>query len=144
VKPFEQIVPDAAAFDAEVVGGLQHAVSHSITVTTMKARSEHAWKDQTYATRDSLEPEVTDESNGAHASLKAEGNAARLHEGTPPHRIEAKNARFLKFEMGGETMFRRAVNHPGTKPDPYLDNAAAAGEEDLDMAVDAALEQALG
>lgn len=48
--------------------------------------------------------------------------------GTGPHRIVARNARFLRFEMNGQTMFRTSVNHPGTKPRPFVALAMAAGQ----------------
>lgn len=141
-RPFAQIVPDAQAIDRRLVSNLHGAVQATITVTTMTARNEHDWKDRTRATRESLEPTVDDLPNGATASLKAEGNAARLSGGTEPHEIRA-HGRALRFEMNGETMFRKRVQHPGTKPDPYLDKAADKTEETLDREVDAAVMDAL-
>ena len=143
MKSISEIVPDAQHFDAVLVKGLQAAVTHTITITTMAARNEHDWRDRTYATRESLEPTVDDASNGATASLKAEGNAARLAEGTEPHVIEAKG-RALRFPMGGMTIFRKRVNHPGTRPDAYLDNAAEKASEALVASVEAALDAAFG
>ena len=43
---------------------------------------------------------------------------ARIHEegGTvPPHTIRARRARALRFSIGGKTIFRRSVKHPGSK-----------------------------
>lgn len=37
-----------------------------------------------------------------------------LNDGTPPHVIEAKNARFLRFKQGGKWVYRKMVHHPGT------------------------------
>ena len=48
-----------------------------------------------------------------------------LH-GTPPHVIYAKRGKFLKFEMGGELMFRRKVNHPGFEGNNFLWHALEA------------------
>ncbi len=46
------------------------------------------------------------------------------HEGTRPHPIVARRARVLAFEgRDGTTVFRRRVNHPGTKPNRFLTNA---------------------
>lgn len=42
-----------------------------------------------------------------------------VREGTRPHDIVARNAKALRFEMGGEIIFRFRVHHPGTKPNPY-------------------------
>lgn len=48
------------------------------------------------------------------------------HEGTRPHVIEAKNAKFLRFRsrQSGEFVFRKRVNHPGTQPNRFLTDAA--------------------
>jgi hypothetical protein len=53
-------------------------------------------------------------------------NYARwVHEGTGPHVIEAKNRKFLKFPgEGGVMIFRRRVNHPGYRGNPFLLDAA--------------------
>lgn len=45
------------------------------------------------------------------------------HEGTQPHVIEARRARALRFEVGGNVVFARRVNHPGTRPNRFLLNA---------------------
>lgn len=53
-------------------------------------------------------------------SMRTRGYGYFHHEGTLPHKITAKNAKALKFRMAGRTVYRRSVNHPGTKPNPYL------------------------
>lgn len=51
--------------------------------------------------------------------------------GTPPHIIEPKNREALAFEPGkkarlesggkkGATVFAKKVNHPGTRPQPFI------------------------
>lgn len=42
-----------------------------------------------------------------------------VREGTKPHIIRAKNAKALRFEIGGQVIFATEVKHPGTKPNPY-------------------------
>lgn len=46
-------------------------------------------------------------------------------EGTGPHVITAQAARALRFYPGGEgtPVFRRSVNHPGTKANPFNERA---------------------
>lgn len=156
MKDISQAVPDAATFDRDLVNGLQDAVGHTVVTTTQKARSEHRWQDRTGATRASIEGEVSDLSVGARGVVRAGTNAVRLNEGTPPHRIAAGgaavaafgraavlNKQALRFQVGGETIFRRSVHHPGTAPDPFLDAAAIAAEEELDRSVDRAIDEAL-
>lgn len=47
-----------------------------------------------------------------------------VHDGTKPHVIVPRNASVLAFQVGGTTVFARRVNHPGTKAQPFLTNAA--------------------
>lgn len=42
-----------------------------------------------------------------------------VHDGTKPHEIRPKNKKALKTPFG----VRKKVNHPGTKANPYLQNA---------------------
>lgn len=64
--------------------------------------------------------------------------AKAVHDGTVPHIIRAVNTKALKFQPSvpnfaagtgggrtatGQLVFRRSVNHPGTKPRPFLRTA---------------------
>ena len=40
--------------------------------------------------------------------------------GTPPHTIEPKNKKALKFKSGGENIIVKKVRHPGTRPNPFI------------------------
>lgn len=44
--------------------------------------------------------------------------------GTKPHMIKAKGDGVLRFTVGGQTVFARSVQHPGTRANPYPDRAA--------------------
>jgi hypothetical protein len=46
-----------------------------------------------------------------------------VHDGTRPHVIRAKNKKALKFKIGQKVLYRQVVNHPGTKPRPFLTRA---------------------
>lgn len=48
-----------------------------------------------------------------------------VHFGTKPHIIKAKKAKVLAKKIGkkGVVFFGKEVNHPGTKAQPYLQNA---------------------
>lgn len=49
------------------------------------------------------------------------------HDGTRPHQIRPVRAKMLRFTVaGGQVVFARVVNHPGTKANPYLVDAAKA------------------
>lgn len=40
--------------------------------------------------------------------------------GTQPHVIRAKPGGTLAFSVGGNTVYAAVVNHPGTKPNPFV------------------------
>jgi len=42
------------------------------------------------------------------------------HQGTRPHIITASPGSNLKFVKNGQRIYTNQVNHPGTKPNPYL------------------------
>lgn len=44
--------------------------------------------------------------------------------GTKPHTIKAKGDGVLRFTVGGQTVFAKSVQHPGTRANPYPDRAA--------------------
>lgn len=48
------------------------------------------------------------------------GYALYQSEGTRPHIIQAKRGKSLRFVVAGRTVFARRVQHPGTRPNPYL------------------------
>jgi hypothetical protein len=49
--------------------------------------------------------------------------AQMVHDGTRPHVIRPRNAQVLRFRVGGQVVFARVVNHPGTRAQPFLDRA---------------------
>jgi hypothetical protein len=40
--------------------------------------------------------------------------------GTPPHVIEPKKAKALHWKGDGGDIFAKKVNHPGTRPQPFI------------------------
>jgi hypothetical protein len=49
--------------------------------------------------------------------------ASYVRDGTAPHEIVARNASALRFEVSGSVLFRKRVQHPGTRPDPWYKDA---------------------
>lgn len=49
--------------------------------------------------------------------------APMVHDGTRPHIIRPKNAKALRFRVGGRIVYARVVRHPGTRARPFLDRA---------------------
>lgn len=86
---------------------------------------------------------------GLRESIKLTGSAAYnqtliagtnhavfIEEGTRAHIIEAKKAKSLRFSVAGGAVFRRRVNHPGTAPRPFMQQAADAAEAVADEIID--------
>jgi len=51
--------------------------------------------------------------------------AGVVERGSRPHLILPRSARVLAFDVGGETVFSRRVQHPGTAPREIVARAAA-------------------
>jgi hypothetical protein len=48
------------------------------------------------------------------------GYAQIVSSGSRPHIIRPRFAKVLRFVIAGRVIYTRRVNHPGTRPDPYL------------------------
>lgn len=59
--------------------------------------------------------------------------AAAVHEGSRPHTIRARKRKSLRFVVGGQVIYAKAVHHPGTRPRPFLRTALEeeAGRENF-------------
>ena len=67
------------------------------------------------------------------------GQVEDLEHGTKPHLIRPVRGDVLRFEIGGQEIFTTEVRHPGTAPNPFLDNVART----MHMEIITVLEQAL-
>lgn len=78
--------------------------------------------------RDALVTRPASDEKGFAVLVGAEiPHALFHHEGTAPHVIRPRNVTFLRFPTtpgGTAFVFAKSVNHPGTKPNPYLVDAA--------------------
>ncbi|MCJ7423557.1 HK97 gp10 family phage protein [Candidatus Bathyarchaeota archaeon] len=58
--------------------------------------------------------------------------AVYVSEGTRPHEIRPVNASCLAFNTLGGFVFTRLVRHPGTRPNPYIAEAFAIVEQEVE------------
>lgn len=71
-------------------------------------------------TRASITSRLVRSGQGWNAEVSADTPYARFHhDGTPPHSIVPRG-QVLVFEVGGVTVYSRAVDHPGTRPNRFL------------------------
>lgn len=47
-----------------------------------------------------------------------------VENGTPAHTIRGRNGGLLRFTVNGHTIYRRSVQHPGTRPRPFMADTA--------------------
>jgi hypothetical protein len=117
-RAFRAAVHNAVAESQEVAG--RHAVTHVRRFSKFKRQSAQSLKD---ATRYSSKPGRGSNSFRTLRIISLKKTARFLEHGTRPHRIQPRRARVLRFSVGGHTIFRRSVRHPGTKPTRFLSQA---------------------
>jgi hypothetical protein len=59
-------------------------------------------------------------------------HAVYVVKGTRPHEIRPVNASVLAFEIRGKMVFTPIVQHPGTKPNPFMQNAVEDARSKVD------------
>ena len=69
--------------------------------------------------------------------------ASYVEDGTPPHKIEAKNAKALRIPIkgGNGAYFAKSVRHPGTQPVRFM--LAAVESIDMSNILDHAIDRAM-
>ena len=55
-----------------------------------------------------------------------------VRKGTAKHVIEARPGKALRFVIGGQVVFAKRVNHPGTKANPYHVRALSSARSRID------------
>jgi hypothetical protein len=122
----------------ELRGGIlrnaHQALRAAVHVAHEAATSSRLFNDVTGRLRRTISEEITGEFRGR---IRTGAKYARfVNDGTPPHTIAAKGGGVLHFVVQGHDVFTRAVHHPGTKPRPFMGEAADAGEQALDYGLE--------
>ena len=104
------------------------------------AKATRLFTDRSGATRASI---ATRSFGGLRGQVRAGGAATFLERGTGAHSIVAKG-RTLRFQVGGQTLYRRMVRHPGTKPRPFMTEARDAAVAAIEVSTAVLFEHAIG
>lgn len=135
----------AAEADHELAGGIRRAVAVACDEGADEARTAHRWQNRSGQLEGSIRGRV-DVATAAVAEGVIEATAEHasfLEEGTAPHVIEARRADMLHWvDEGGEHHFRVRVQHPGTRPSPFMAPAATKAERVAVREVENAAEKA--
>lgn len=105
------------------------------------ARSTTLFKDRTGELRGTID--IVDKGAYWKRVIARARHGRFIEEGTKAHVILPRRGRFLKFVVGGHTVFARKVNHPGTAKRPFMANAAAAGGQAMRVLFDEGIAKAI-
>lgn len=131
-----------AQADREMTVILRDSVKNACDEGAQEARDTHQYKDRSGNLTASIDSKLlVSVPDAAMGEMTAKAPyASHVEGGTEPHVILPKNGQFLKFNIGGRTVFARKVNHPGTKPHPFMGQAYLKAERvlrrDLEVGVE--------
>lgn len=129
----------------KLAAGIVGAVEEACHEGADEARRTHRYVDRTGdATRTTRGEVMSIRSDSAQGRLICDVPYGKiLADGSRPHRIEPKDPDgYLAFQQDGQWRRSKGVNHPGTRPDPFMDLAMAKADRVLETAVDQAVEHA--
>lgn len=106
----------------------RQAIKESVSTVAEYAGDHHRFIARTGNLERSITPEVMGLRGVIYLDDKLAPYGPMVHEGTRPHVILPKNRKVLRWADGGEFIFARKVQHPGTKPDQFLYQALDANE----------------
>jgi hypothetical protein len=128
---------------------MRKAVEDSLELVKEEARASHRFQPRTGRLAKSVEKAMTGNASGIVFLNEAVApHAVPIHDGSRPHVIIAKNSPrpLLRWVSGSRFMFKKQVNHPGTRPDPFLhraaDSMAPMVQTRLELGVEEALSEA--
>ena len=129
---------EASAFRAELarlrgalVTAAERTVADAVGAAKASAIATKLFKDGPNAR---LRGSIDGKASSLEGKVVADTPYARfVNYGTAPHVIEGNP---LAFRVGGSMVFARRVMHPGTKPRPFMEAAAAAGDKAMDSAAE--------
>lgn len=118
----------------------RQTLGQGVALALAHAKATQSFKDRTGDLRKSITR--GQKSTWVHFLKATAPHAKYVEDGTKPHRIEAKRRGSLRYVHHGAIRFRRGVNHPGTKPRHFMDDAATVGARFLDWRMEDAIARA--
>lgn len=126
---------------------MRNAVEESLELVKREAETTHRFQTRTGRLGKSVEKAMTGNASGVVFLNEAVApHAAAIHDGSRPHVILPRNKKLLRWASNGRFIRALKVNHPGTRPDPFLhraaDSMAPMVQTRLELGVEEALSEA--
>lgn len=101
--------------------GIARGVGKAAAEGAAEAKSVGRYRDRTGRLRSGIVARfLSDDGSSVAWEILSPAKYSKFIEyGTRPHVIRAKAGGFLRFVVGGRTVFAKQVNHPGTQPYPF-------------------------
>lgn len=140
----DEIAREFAEADRAISDGVRDGVRDAVTEGAAEARATHKYKDRSGALTGAISGRVLMSTTGAaFGEMRASKEYASYVEGgTEPHIIEPRRAKMLRFVINGRTVFASKVNHPGTKPFPFMGQAYLKAQRVLQSRIEVGIERA--
>jgi HK97 gp10 family phage protein len=119
--------------EREVTKGIVDAVGNAVKEGADYAKRVHVYQDRTGDLTRSIHGEIqTAGIDHVEGQIKSDASyASYVEDGTQAHVIEPKRAKALAWEGSDGPRFARRVNHPGTRPHPFMGPALQQAERTL-------------
>lgn len=139
INGLDSLIANSKRAGPQFTQGLKVAMRDSVLLTQNNASKivPGRFKNQTGNLRRSISQKVF----GADKGLVFVNDTAPYGEyvefGTKPHVIRPKNRKMLAFKSNGITIFAKKINHPGSKPYPFMEPAFQESQPQIERIYDA-------
>ena len=125
IEGLDTLIADAKKVGGDMPNMLYRAMVNSTTLVQNKAREIRvgSFKNQTGTLRRAIQRRVESAARGLIFIDDSANYGYWVEFGSNPHTIYPKRGKMLKFKVGGKDVFARKVNHPGSKPYPFMEPA---------------------
>ena len=160
-------MPDIFRAEGKLLSLCTTACGKAIAAGSEAAQRNHKWVSRSGQAASELRTMRVESSALSGSWVVSGANLMRLHFGTAAHDIMPKASGgfmgpvrrhqgrraeddigthrvALRFVVNGQTRFATKVHHPGTQPDPWLDNAADVTRDTLFLEVERAISEVFG
>lgn len=123
IEGLDELIRDSKRAGGQLPGLLQQAMVKATSMIQQEARrvAPDRFKNRTGNLRRSIQSRVYGPQKGK--VFVGADYGYFVEAGTRPHTILPVNKKMLAFKVGGKLVFARKINHPGSRPYPFMEPA---------------------